>query len=314
MTVPLWVWLATVAGIGVLVAIDLWQARRPHEVTFREAATWSIVYVAAAVAFGVGVLMTAGAQPSIQFFTGYVVEKSLSIDNLFVFAVILGQFAVPARHQARILMIGVLGALVLRAAFIVLGAAAVQRYTITFLFFGAFLIYTAVKLIRSHGQPPDIQRSRAVRLVRRAVPMSDELAGGRLFTRVRGRFMATPLLLVAVAILAVDIVFALDSIPAIFGITDSAYLVFTTNAFALLGLRALYFLLTGLLDRLVHLHYGLAFLLGFIGVKLVLHYLHGVWPAVPAIPLPLSLAVIVGVLATTTITSLRSTRHRVPSN
>jgi tellurite resistance protein TerC len=310
MTVPFWVWLATVAGIGVLVAIDLWQARRPHEVGFREAAVWSIVYVAAALLFGVGVLVVAGPGPGLQFFTGYVVEKSLSVDNLFIFAVILGQFAVPARHQARVLMIGVLGALALRAIFIVLGAAAVQRYTITFLFFGAFLIFTGVKLIRSHGTPPDLQRSRAVRLVRRVVPMTDDLAGGRLFTRVSGRAMATPLLLVAVAILAVDIVFALDSIPAIFGITDSAYLVFATNAFALLGLRALYFLLTGLLDRLVHLHYGLAFLLAFIGVKLVLHYLHGVWPALPEIPLPLSLAVIVAVLATTTITSLRATRSR----
>jgi tellurite resistance protein TerC len=309
MTVPLWVWLATVAGIVVLVTIDLWQARRPHEVGFREAATWSIVYVAAAVAFGVGLLLTAGTGPGIQFFTGYVVEKSLSIDNLFVFAVILGQFAVPARHQARVLMIGVLGALVLRAVFIVLGAAAVQRYTITFLFFGAFLIYTGVKLIRSHGAPPDMQRSRAVRLVRRVVPVSDEPAEGRLLTRAGGRLMATPLFLVVAAILTVDIVFALDSIPAIFGITDSAYLVFTANAFALLGLRALYFLLTGLLDRLVHLHYGLAILLGFIGTKLVLHFLHGVWSAVPEIPLPLSLAVIVGVLATTTVTSLRSTRH-----
>jgi tellurite resistance protein TerC len=229
-----------------------------------------------------------------------------------VFAVILAQFAVPARHQARILMIGVLGALALRAVFIVLGAAAVQRYTITFVFFGAFLIFTAVKLIRSHGAPPDLKRSRAVRLVRRLIPVTDDLVGGRLFTRVGGRATATPLLLVAVAILAVDIVFALDSIPAIFGITDSAYLVFTTNAFALLGLRALYFLLTGLLARLVHLHYGLAFLLGFIGVKLVLHYLHGLWPALPAIPLPLSLAVIVGVLALTTLTSLRATRTRSP--
>jgi tellurite resistance protein TerC len=180
------------------------------------------------------------------------------------------------------------------------------------LFFGAFLIFTGVKLVRSHGAPPDLKRSRAVRLVRRVVPMTDDLAGGRLFTRVNRRTVATPLLLVAVAILAVDIVFALDSIPAIFGITDSAYLVFTTNAFALLGLRALYFLLTGLLDRLVHLHYGLAFLLVFIGVKLVLHYLHGVWPVLPEIPLPLSLAVIVGVLTTTTITSLRATRSRSP--
>ncbi|HKT01051.1 MAG TPA: TerC/Alx family metal homeostasis membrane protein [Rugosimonospora sp.] len=310
MTVPLWVWLATLAGIGVLVAIDVWQARRPHEVGFREALTWSVVYVVAAALFGVGVLVTAGTGPGTEFFTGYVMEKTLSIDNLFVFAVILGQFAVPARHQQRVLLIGVIGALVLRAAFIAVGAAAVQRYAITFLFFGAFLIYTAVKLIRAHGRPPDIAGSRAVRLVRRVLPVTDDLGDGRLFTRQHGRLLATPLLLVAVAILAVDIVFALDSIPAIFGITGSGYLVFTTNAFALLGLRALYFLLTGLLDRLVHLHYGLAAVLGFIGVKLVLHYLHTVWPAVPEIPLPLSLALILGTLAATTLTSLRSTAGR----
>jgi tellurite resistance protein TerC len=308
MTVPPWVWLATLAGIGVLVAIDVRQARRPHEVGFREALTWSVVYIAAAVGFGLGVFLFAGTGPGTEFFAGYLMEKTLSVDNLFVFAVILGQFAVPARYQQRVLLIGVLGALVLRAAFIAVGAAAVQRYTITFLFFGVFLVYTAVKLLRTHGEPPDIGRGRAMRLVRRVVPVTDELAGGRLFTRVAGRRRATPLFLVAVAILAIDIVFALDSIPAIFGITESTYLVFTTNAFALLGLRALYFLLVGLLDRLVHLHYGLAVALGFIGVKLVLHYLHTVWPAVPEIPLPLSLAVILGVLVTTTVTSLVRTR------
>jgi tellurite resistance protein TerC len=310
MDVPLWVWLATLAGVGILVAIDIRQARRPHEVTFREASTWSIVYIAAAVAFGVIVTVTAGVDVGLQFFTGYVMEKSLSVDNLFVFAVILGQFAVPAQFQPRVLMIGVLGALVLRGLFIVLGAAAVQRYAITFLFFGAFLVYTGIKLIRSHGAPPEIEHSRAVRLVRRILPVTDAHDGGRLLTRRAGRRMATPLLLVVVAILAVDIVFALDSIPAIFGITDSAYLVLTTNAFALLGLRALYFVVTGLLDRLVHLHYGLAILLCFIGVKLTLHYLHSVWTWVPQIPLAASLAAIVAVLATTTFTSLRATRKR----
>jgi tellurite resistance protein TerC len=310
MTVPLWTWAATIAGIGALVGIDIWQARRPHEVGIREASVWSAVYVAAAVLFGLGVLAVAGAGPGAEFFTGYLVEKTLSIDNLFVFAVILGQFAVPPRHQQRVLLIGVLGALVLRAAFIALGAQAVQRYTITFLFFGVFLVYAGVKLIRSHGEPPDIRGSRAMRLVRRLVPVTEDHAGGRLFTRSHGRWMATPLFLVTAAIIAVDIVFALDSIPAIFGITDSAYLVFTTNAFALLGLRALYFLLVGLLDRLVHLHYGLAVVLGFIGVKLTLHYLHTEWPVVPQIPTPLSLAVILGVLTTVMLTSLHHTRAK----
>ncbi len=305
-------WLATVAGIVVLISVDLWQSRRPHEIGFREAAVWSAVYVAAALLFGAGVLLTSGGPAGVQFFSGYLVEKSLSIDNLFVFAVVLAQFGVAARHQARVLMIGVLGALVLRGVFIAVGAAAIQTYAITFLFFGAFLIFTGVRLFRSHGEQPDIRNSRPIRLLRRFVPMTDDGSSGRLLVRAGGRLRATPVLLATVAILAVDIVFALDSIPAIFGITDNAYLVFTTNAFALLGLRALYFLLIGLLDRLVYLHYGLAVLLGFIGVKLVLHYLHGVWPAVPAIPLPLSMAVIVAVLAVTTVASLRRSRRPAP--
>jgi tellurite resistance protein TerC len=309
MTVPLWMWLASVAGIVALISIDLWQSRRPHEVGFREAAVWSAVYVAAALVFGAALLLTAGTQAGIQFFSGYLVEKSLSIDNLFVFAVVLAQFGVQGRHQARVLMIGVLGALVLRGVFIAVGAAAVQRYAITFLFFGAFLVFTGVRLFRSHGEQPDISNSRPIRLLRRIVPMTDDSSSGRLLVHTGGRWKATPVLLATAAILAVDIVFALDSIPAIFGITDNAYLVFTTNAFALLGLRALYFLMIGLLDRLVYLHYGLAILLGFIGVKLVLHYLHSVWAAVPAIPLPLSMAVIVAALAVTTVASLYRSRR-----
>jgi tellurite resistance protein TerC len=296
-----------------LVAVDIRQARRPHEVGFREALFWSIGYVAAAVGFGLAVLAVAGPQPATQFFAGYLVEKSLSVDNLFVFAVILGQFAVPARHQQRVLLIGVLGALLLRAAFIAVGAVAVQRFAVTFLFFGAFLIYTAVALVRSHGRPPNVADSRALGLVRRVVPVSAGHADGRLFTRVDGRRTATPMFLAVAAILAMDIVFALDSIPAIFGITDDPYLVFTTNAFALLGLRALYLLLVGLMDRLVHLHHGLAAILAFIGVKLALHYLHTVWPAVPEVPTALSLVVIGAVLAVVTVSSLVATRSRWPA-
>jgi tellurite resistance protein TerC len=308
MTIPLWVWLATIVGIGALITVDIWHARRPHEVGFREALTWSVVYVAAAVLFGLGVLILGGPQMGTEYFAGYLVEKSLSVDNLFVFAVILGRFAVPARHQQRVLLIGVIGALVLRAVFIAVGAAAVDRFALTFVVFGAFLIYTAVKLARPEQGEPDVTRSRAVRLVRRFAPVTEDYVNGELLVRRNGRAMATPLLLVAVTILSVDLVFALDSIPAIFGITESAYLVFTVNAFALLGLRALYFLLVGLLERLVHLHYGLAVVLGFIGIKLILHYLHTVWPAVPEIPTMLSLAFIVVVLAVVTVTSLRATR------
>jgi len=304
--VPLWGWVATIAAIGALVAVDIWQARRPHEVTFREALTWSLVYIGAAVLFGGTLALFVGGQPATAYFAGYLVEKSLSVDNLFVFAVILAQFAVPARHQQRALLIGVIGALGLRAVFIAAGAAVVQRFAVTFVVFGAFLLYTAIQLVRSHGQTPDVGDSRAVRLLRKVMPVTTDYSHDGLLTHVDGQRAATPLLVVVVAILSVDILFALDSIPAIFGITDSAYLVFTANAFALLGLRALYFLLVGLLDRLVHLHYGLAIVLAFIGVKLVLHYAHTVHAAVPEISTGISLLVVLIVITTTTLTSLRA--------
>ena len=308
MAVPVWVWLATVLGIALLIAVDVWHARSPHPVGFREAVTWSSIYLTGALVFGLGVLVFGGREPGAEFFTGFLVEKSLSVDNLFIFALILGRFAVPAEHQQRVLLIGVIGALVLRGAFIAVGAAAVSRFAVTFVVFGAFLLYTGIRLLRPSQDEPDVQNSRAVRLLRRVVPVTDSYVGARLLVRRGGRWAATPLFLVAATILSVDLVFALDSIPAIFGITSNAYLVFTANAFALLGLRALYFLLIGLLDRLVHLHYGLAVILGFIGVKLILHYVHTVAPAVPEVPTWLSLVVIVAVLAVVTLTSLRATR------
>jgi len=312
MSVPLWVWAVTLVAIGLIVALDVWHARSPHDVTFREAAKWSLVYVAAAIVFGVVVALTAGTTHATEFFAGYLVEKSLSVDNLFVFAIILGQFAVPSRHRQRILLIGVIGALVLRAAFIAVGAALIEQLAFTFVIFGAFLIYTAVQLLRTHGeQRVDPGNTRVVRLLRRVMPVtddSDESADGALVTRKDGRRAVTPLLVAVVAILSIDILFALDSIPAIFGITHTPYLVFTANAFALLGLRALYFLVIGFLDRLVHLHYGLAAILAFIGVKLVLHYVHTVAPSVPDIPTLWSLLVVVAVLGVTTLTSLRSAR------
>lgn len=310
MSVSLWVWIATIAGLAVIVAVDVWHARRPHHVGFREATTWSLIYVVASVLFGIGVMIVAGGEPGTEFFAGWLIEKSLSVDNLFVFAVILSTFGVPDKHQQKVLLIGILGALALRAVFIAVGAAAIHRFAFTFVVFGAFLIYTAVKLVRSHGQQPDVGNSRAVRMLKRVIPVSDGFPDNSALTiRENGRRVATPLLVVVVAILSVDLVFALDSIPAVFGVTESPYIVFTANAFALLGLRALYFLLIGLLDRLVHLHYGLAVVLAFIGVKLILHYAHTVWPAVPNIPTLVSLVVVVVVLAVTTLTSLRSTRR-----
>ena len=304
----LWVWVVTVAAILVLVAVDVWHARSPHVVSFREATQWSVAYIAAAVVFGVVLLLTAGTDVGIQYFSGWLIEKSLSVDNLFVFAVILSSFGVPARHQQRVLLFGVLGALVLRVVFIAVGAAAIERFAVTFVVFGLFLIYTAVQLVRSHGETPDVSQNKALKLFRRVVPVAEDYDDdGRMLTRVRGKRAATPLLAVVVVILSVDIVFALDSIPAIFGVTSSPYLVVTANAFALLGLRALYFLLVGLLDRLVYLSYGLAVILAFIGVKLILHYLHtDVSTSIPEISTGLSLVVVIGVLAVTTVLSLRA--------
>ena len=316
MTVPLWIWLATVAGILVLVGIDIWHARSPHEVTFREATLWSVIYVAVALAFGVGVLLVAGPETGTEYFAGWLVEKSLSVDNLFIFAVILGQFAVPKRHQQKVLLWGVIGALVMRAIFILIGAAVVSAFAVVFVLFGLFLLYTAYTLLRSHGdEPKDMQDNRTVKLVRRVVTVHDadtapgEKHDGQLTRRIGGKLGVTPLFITVVVILSVDLVFALDSIPAIFGITQNAYIVFTANAFALLGLRALYFLLVGLLERLVHLAYGLSFILAFIGVKLILLYFHEEFPeTVPEIPTWLSLLVIVATLAVVTVTSLRATR------
>jgi tellurite resistance protein TerC len=309
LTVSLWVWAATIAGLLVLVGVDIWHARRPHHVGFREATLWSVIYVFTSIVFGVLILVFADVESGTEFFAGWLIEKSLSVDNLFVFAVILSSFGVPDVHQQKVLLIGILGALVLRAIFIAVGAAAIDRFAFTFVIFGAFLIYTAVKLVRSHGEQPNVGDSRAVKLLRRFIPVSEGYTeSSALIAKVGGRRVATPLLVVVVAILSVDLVFALDSIPAVFGVTESPYIVFTANAFALLGLRALYFLLIGLLDRLVHLHYGLAVVLAFIGVKLILHYAHTVWSAVPDIPTAVSLAVVVGVLAVTTFTSLRATR------
>ncbi|WP_433801561.1 TerC family protein [Actinomycetospora sp. CA-084318] len=320
MTVPFWVWAATVGGIAVLVAIDIWHARSPHEVSFREATLWSVIYIVVALAFGVGVWIFMGSQSGVEYISGWLVEKSLSVDNLFIFAVILAQFAVPKRHQQKVLLWGVIGALVMRAIFILIGAAVINAFSFAFVIFGAFLLYTAYGLVRSHGdEPKDMSDNVAVRLTRKFVTVHEEDTkpgdkhDGQLWRKVGGKLGVTPLFITVAVILSVDLVFALDSIPAIFGITQNAYIVFTANAFALLGLRALYFLLVGLLERLVHLSYGLAFILAFIGVKLILHWLHvDINPAIPEVPTPLSLAVILVTLTVVTITSLYATRGLPP--
>ena len=306
-------WGITIVAVVVLVAIDFALTRRPHEVTTREAAAWSAFYVALPLAFGGWIWSRFGSERGIEYLTGYLVEKSLSADNLFVFLLLLSAFAVPAALRQRVLLYGIVGALVLRAVFIAAGAAALEAFSFTFLVFGLVLVATAAKVYRDagkgHDRPVDISRMRSVRLLRRVVPVSGDYEGTRMLTRLGGRRAVTPLALAVVAVLATDVVFAVDSVPAVYGITGDPYLVFVTNAFALLGLRALYFLLAGALERLVHLGYGLAVILAVIGVKLVLHWAHGVWPSVPTVPTLAGLVVIVAVLATVTVTSLRATRE-----
>lgn len=306
-------WLLTIGGVLLLVTFDFLITRRPHEVSVREAAAWSSFYIALPLIFSVWVWNQFGSEPGTEFLTGYLVEKSLSVDNLFVFMLLLSAFAVPSALQQRVLLFGIVGALVLRGVFIAAGAAALSAFTATFLVFGLILLITAVKVGREagHGGPSvHISQMRSVRLLRRFFPVTDDYRGPALAVRENGRRALTPLAVVIVAVLATDVVFAVDSVPAVYGVTDDPYLVFATNAFALLGLRALYFLLNSLLRRLVHLSYGLAAILGLIGVKLVLHWAHGIWPALPEVPTTASLVAIVGILALVTATSLMATRRQ----
>ena len=305
-------WGLTIGAVLVLLAVDFVLTRRPHEVSMKEALGWSAFYIALPLAFGGWVLATHGGEIGLQYYTGYLVEKSLSVDNLFVFMLLLTAFAVPRELQQRVLLYGIVGALVLRGIFIALGAAALESFDWMFLVFGLILAATGVKVLRDtmsgedHEIDPDGLRS--VRLLRRFVPVTGEYDGPRLLSRVDGRRALTPLAVVVVAVFATDIVFAVDSVPAVYGITGDPYLVFATNAFALLGLRALYFVLEGALNKLRYLGYGLAAILVFIGAKLGLHWAHEHWKGVPEVPTLLSLVVVVGILAVTTVASLVGTK------
>jgi tellurite resistance protein TerC len=305
-------WAATLAGVLALLVLDFLLTRRPHEVSMREAVGWSAFYIALPLAFGGWIWARFGSTTGVEYLTGYLVEKSLSVDNLFVFMLLLTAFAVPPVLQQRVLLFGIAGALVLRGIFIALGAAVLASFSWAFLLFGAILLLTAVKILRDQvkgaSHEVDVSSMRSVRLIRRVMPVTEDYRGPRMSGREGGRRMLTPLAVVVTAVLATDVVFAVDSVPAVYGITGDPHLVFATNAFALLGLRALYFVLQGALSKLVHLGYGLAAILGFIGVKLVLHWAHGVWPGVPEIPTLLSLGVILVVLAVVTATSLHATR------
>ncbi len=304
-------WALTVGLVVVLLAVDLAVAAiRPHRVGFGEAAAWSAFYILVAVAFGVWFTMAHGSDLGIEYFTGYLVEKSLSVDNLFVFVVIMTTFSVPERHQQKVLTFGIALALIMRAVFIAIGAGLISLFSFVFLLFGLLLIYTAIQLFRYRNEDPDVENSLVVRTAHKVLPLTDDYVEGKLVTRVDGRRMVTPLFLVLLAIGSIDVLFAVDSIPAVYGITQEPYIVFAANAFALLGLRALYFLVKGLLDRLVYLSTGLSIILGFIGVKLLLQWAHlDIDKSVPEIPTLVSLGVIVVVLAVTTVASLVKVRR-----
>ena len=308
--VSFFAWAVTIGLVVGLLVLDLALATlRPHAVVFREASAWSIFYIAVAIAFGVVFTLQAGGEYGTQYFAGYIVEKSLSVDNLFVFVIIMTTFAVPEEHQHKVLTFGIVIALILRAIFIALGAALISLFSFMFLIFGLLLIWTAVQLFRHRNEDPDIEDNGLVRLTRRVLPVSDSYIEGKILTRVEGRRVVTPLFIVLIAIGSTDLLFALDSIPAVFGVTEEPYIVFAANAFALLGLRALYFLVKGLLDRLVYLSVGLSIILAFIGVKLILHWAHGLSDAVPEIQTPVSLAFILVVLVITTVASVVKVRR-----
>ena len=305
MDVSLTTWFVVIGAILALIVVDLLTvSRKPHEVKFKEAAGWSIFYIAVAIGFGVWVWQTSGSQFGTEYFAAYLVEKSLSVDNLFVFIIILAQFAVPSIYHQRVLMFGVLLALVLRGIFIAVGAAALAAFSFTFVVFGAILIWTGVGLFKHWDEDPSPEDNRLVKAMKKRIAMTDEFHGSKTFIKVDGKRLATPMLTVMVAIASTDLLFALDSIPATFGVTQEPFLVFAANAFALLGLRALYFLLKGLLDKLIYLSLGLSIILMFIGVKLILTYLHEVWYEVPKIPTVGSLSVIGLILVVSTVASL----------
>ncbi|MYW66452.1 TerC/Alx family metal homeostasis membrane protein [Streptomyces sp. SID8379] len=313
MDVSMTLWVLTILGLCALIAVDFFIGRKPHDVSIKEAGIWTVVWIVLAVLFGIGVTIWGSAQSGGEFFAGFITEKSLSVDNLFVFILIMAKFSVPTHLQQRVLLFGVLIALVLRAIFIAAGAAIISSFSWVFYLFGAFLIYTAWKLIKealADEEEEDFEENRVLKSIEKKFGVADRYHGTKLFIQQHGKKVMTPLLVVMLAIGMTDVLFAMDSIPAIFGLTQDPYIVFTANAFALMGLRQLYFLIGGLLKKLVHLSYGLSVILGFIGVKLILHALHESGVHVPEISIPVSLAVICGVLVITTITSLIASKKQ----
>ncbi|MEU9836478.1 TerC family protein [Streptosporangium sp. NPDC048047] len=301
MNVPLWIWAAVLGVIVLMLAVDLLAHRRAHVIGVREAAVWSVVWITLGLAFGAVIWRFWGGEFAAQYYAGYLIEKSLAVDNVFVFAIIFGYFAVPREYQHRVLFFGVLGALVFRGAFIAAGSVLIASFAWILYVFGAFLVLTGVRMALHRDETMDPGRSVVLRLFRRLIPVTDEYHGQRFLVRRSGRWVATPLLAVLVLVEVTDVVFAVDSIPAIFAVTSEPFLVFTSNAFAILGLRAMYFLLADLMHRFVYLKLGLALVLVWVGVKMLLLDVY-------KIPTGLSLAVVAAILAVAVGASWLTTR------
>ncbi|GGH96485.1 TerC family protein [Arthrobacter liuii] len=319
MEVPAYVWTLTIAGIVGLLAFDFFfHVRKAHTPSLKESATWSSIYVGIAVLFGLGVLLFGGPAMGTEYFAGYVTEKALSVDNLFVFLIIMASFKVPRADQQKVLLFGIVFSLIARTAFIFLGAALINSFAWVFYIFGLILLVTAGNLLKPDSHDDDSD-GLVVRLAKKLLPASEHYDGDKLFTVENGKRVLTPMLLVMLAIGGTDILFALDSIPAIFGLTQNVFVVFTATAFSLMGLRQLFFLIDGLLDRLIFLSFGLAVILGFIGVKLILHALHentlpfindGEHVSVVEVSTGVSLGVILGVLLVTILASIFSPKGK----
>ena len=317
-------WIGLAAIILTLIVIDIvGHVRTPHEPTMKEAAVWSVAYITMALVFGGIVWFVWGGGFAQEYLAGYITEKALSIDNLFVFVIMMSSFKVPRKYQQEVLLAGIVIALILRLIFILAGAALIENFSWVFYFFGAWLLWTAFSQAREGVEEPDdedeeYKPSGFVKLIARVIPMTDGFVGGKVIHRHAGRTMITPMMLCIIAIGTADVMFAVDSIPAIYSLTNEPFLVFSANAFSLLGLRQLYFLIDGLLDRLIYLHYGLAVILGFIGFKLIVHALHTnevffinggqEWHGIPEASIEVSLAVIITTVLITVIASVLKSR------
>jgi tellurite resistance protein TerC len=302
MDISLWVWLALIAAILAMLLVDLLMHRDAHEIGLREAATWSVIWVTIGLAVGGVIWWGYGSEFGLQYFAGYVIEKSLAVDNVFVWAVIFGYFAVPKQYQHRVLFFGVVGALVFRAIFIAGGSALIASAAWVLYVFGAFLILTGIRMMLQRNDHVDMSKSKTLKLFRRFVPSTEQYHGQQFWVRRAGTLVATPLLAVLVVVEVTDIIFAVDSFPAIFAVTREPFLVFASNAFAILGLRAMYFLLADLMHRFVYLKLGLSFVLVWVGIKMIVGH------AFVPIPTVLSLGVVVAIIATSVVASLLATR------